>query len=724
MQTSCQTNHRSCTYRPALCLSILLVCSIFTFPSFAEQKTNTSPQVENKAPGIEDQVVSLIQRGQWDAADALLQKQTDDVKKKQKDLLEILQQYRQLRKSRREKQQELYSVRNERLEMLIEKFSANDPNVIEQDLLNQLNNVWKDATDAQKEELAGRQSVQRLMDTALQSAEKYYSRGDWKKSYSTGVRWLMTFEPENPVYQEMDEKYREAVTVDAMLKKSPCDDFNDRYARIERQSVRQVFDILQTRYAKPIVFHQMAQKMLTRCIVLGDILKTAPTDVAIEADPNDIERWVARTDRLSGEFGKKDTSELARQDFEDLLDALIVQNKDTLKLPEGLMLSMLTHVALAELDPYTAVVWPSEVKNFDKAMTGQFGGVGIQINKVKEGLKVVSLLPDTPAIKAGLRADALILEVDGESTKKMNMQCAIKNISGPIGTSVILTVRYPDSKKTELVTVVRGKIVVPVVEGSSQADNGKTQGHWDYFLDEKGQVGYLRLKNFTGRTVSQVKAALKTMESEGLAGLILDVRGNGGGLLDAAVNLSDLFISNGLLLKSKGRDNLSNQWAAKEDSPKRLYPIVVLIDNASASASEIVAGILGCDAYQRAVLIGQQTYGKGSVQEVVELGAGKGKLKFTSAYYYLPDGEPVKNRDVLKRNGRNDWGIMPDILIPLYDFERRQIRKVNAKRTKISNTASQEQVLEETSIRDQMLSADPQLKVALLVLKAAITTSR
>ncbi len=725
MQTSCRKNMKLRRYRITFGECLLVIVGILFLPCYAQQQiAPSSSQTVKNASAIEKQIVSLIEKGQWDAADSLLKEQGADVNEKQKQLSQILQQYQELQKGRHQKQQEIFSERSTKLAEAFTKMAENDPNITNQIVLSLVQNVWKDATFEQKQELSSRKDVQQLINMVYRNAEQYYTQGRWKKARSTGVQWLTAFEPKNPVYRKFDEKLREADGVFAMLRKNPCSEINDPYTRIDRQSVRRVFEILRAGYVRPVDFNTLAQKTLNRCFVLGEALKTASTEAAYQADPNEVGLWLTHLDRLSDDFRKEPMHNFTLQDFMDLLNALLVLNAETLKLPEGFMLSMMTQAALEELDPYTVVIWPSDVKNFDKEMTGRFGGVGIRIAKEKDGLKIVSLIPGTPAMEAGLRADELILAVDGESTKEMSMQCAVEKISGPIGTSVKLMIQYPGVEEPRKVTIVRGKIVVPAVEGSSLVDNGNTQGHWDFFLDKENQIGYLRLKNFTDRIVTQVKAALSNMESQGLSGLILDVRGNGGGLLDAAITLSDMFVDNGILLKSKGRGNRFNLWKADDKDAKQSYPIVVLIDGGSASASEIVAGILGCDINRKAVLVGERTYGKGSVQEVVDLGSGNGKLKFTSAYYYLPDGEPVKNREGLIRNGEDDWGITPDVSVPLHDFERRKIRQINAERTKISNVAPDEELLQETSIREQMLLADPQLSIALLVLKVEIAISR
>ena len=270
--------------------------------------------------------------------------------------------------------------------------------------------------------------------------------------------------------------------------------------------------------------------------------------------------------------------------------------------------------------------------------------------------------------------------------------------------------------------------------GSRQADSdkadksdksdkgGQQEERWDYFLVEADKVGYLRLSTFTEGSINQVKTALQKLEAASVAGLILDLRGNGGGLLTAATAISDLFIDEGVLLTSKGRAEKTAQWLATKGDCRRSYPLVILINGGSASASEIVAGVLGHQGYHRAVLVGDRTFGKGSVQEVMSLGVGKGKLKFTAGHYYLPNGQPVGNRDSLKRQGRDDWGIAADVSVPLYAFEGRQIREAYRRRGDDSDAADGD--TEAKSANELLLAADPQLATALLVLKARMAVGR
>ena len=304
----------------------------------------------------------------------------------------------------------------------------------------------------------------------------------------------------------------------------------------------------------------------------------------------------------------------------------------------------------------------------------------------------------------------------------MTTDCAVKRISGPVGTSVSLTVRPVGADKNEVVTVTRQKIVLPTVEGAQRAENNNTHGHWDYFLDAKDRIGYLQLNGFTEKTAQQARQVLENLEQQQLGGLIVDMRGNGGGLLNEATSFANLFIDDGALLSSRGRGDVESVWKAKPNAVRRDYPMVILIDEGSASASEIVAGAAAVRKPDQVTLIGQRTYGKGSVQEVTDLGPAGGRLKFTSAYYYLPDGRAVPNRFKLQADNRTDWGIAPTIELPLYAYEQARIRQIQLERRKqlMAKQSPLDAAAEDESLTQQMLMADAQLSAAVVVLKARI----
>jgi carboxyl-terminal processing protease len=333
-------------------------------------------------------------------------------------------------------------------------------------------------------------------------------------------------------------------------------------------------------------------------------------------------------------------------------------------------------------------------------------------------LTVASLLPDTPAYKFGLDAGDVIEKVDGVATKDMSLLCAVKKITGPKGTKVVLTIRRPTEGAPRTLTVTRDRIVVPTVRGWQRT----AEGNWQYMIDEADKVGYVRVTSFSGETAGDLEAVLRELESNGLKGLIIDLRFNSGGLLDSAVAICDKFLSKGLIVRTQPKDNVipSFEYAhARGTHPD--YPLVLLITSGSASASEIVAGALGDPAHERAVLVGTRTHGKGSVQGITYYPGGGAQLKYTMAYYHLPSGQRVKSRDEVEKEGHKDWGVGPDVEVSMTSDELRQMLETQRSNDVLAQThkdGDKSTVTRKTV--EETLRADPQLAVGLLVAKTKL----
>ena len=338
----------------------------------------------------------------------------------------------------------------------------------------------------------------------------------------------------------------------------------------------------------------------------------------------------------------------------------------------------------------------------------------MEISKATGVLTIISLLPDTPAYRAGLDAYDEILAVNGEPTEKMTIFCAVSKITGPKGSKVTLTIRHAGSDKTEDITIVRDRIVVPPRRGWQRDESGE----WQYMIDRENGIGYIRITNFTETTVPDMDEILRMLEKEGLRGHISDLRFNRGGYLVSAAGVVDLFVEEGVIVKSEPRVGFSTSERAHKQGTHPNYPLVVLINGQSASASEIVAGALQDPKFKRATLVGTRTYGKGSVQVVTPYTGGDSQLKYTMAYYHLPSGQRVMNRYEMEKQGRKDWGIQPDVEVELSLNEMRrmvEVQRANEVLAKADHDAANpltRHTLEET------LDADKQLAVALLVLKS------
>lgn len=287
---------------------------------------------------------------------------------------------------------------------------------------------------------------------------------------------------------------------------------------------------------------------------------------------------------------------------------------------------------LSELDPHTNFMPPKVYKEMQVDTRGEFGGLGIQIGLKDKKLVVIAPIEDTPAYRAGIKAGDQIFKIDSEATRDLNLNDAVEKMRGLKGTKVILTIVREGEKDPLEFTIIRDIIKIKSVKSK--------------MMD--GNVGYIRITQFQERTGDDLIAALDKLEKENMKSLVLDLRNNPGGLLKASVQVSEQFLKDGQLVVSvKGRDGEKEEYLSSVKNPKEEYPLVVLVNEGSASASEIVSGAL--QDWGRGVVLGTQTFGKGSVQTVLTLSDGSG-MRLTTAKYYTPKGVSIQNT-----------GITPDI---------------------------------------------------------------
>jgi carboxyl-terminal processing protease len=317
---------------------------------------------------------------------------------------------------------------------------------------------------------------------------------------------------------------------------------------------------------------------------------------------------------------------------------------------------------LERLDPHSAYIPPTEYKHFEKQSEGKFGGVGIQVglDRLSRQLAVISPMPGTPAYEAGVLAGDLIVKIDGKATENMRMNEAVDLIQGDPGQKVVLTVLHEGAKETVELAITRAIIEVPCVLGDRRkSDNLRA---WDYMLDKQSKIGYIRLVNFSKTASKEMRDAVEELQREGVRGLVLDLRNNPGGLLKEAREVSDLFLTEGRIVSTKGRNHKEEIYDARPEGtlllPAQKYPMAVLVNKYSASASEIVAAAL--QDHQRAVIVGERTYGKGSVQNIIEMHEGNDRsaLKLTTASYWRPSGKNIHRFPDSKDS--DDWGVRPN----------------------------------------------------------------
>ncbi len=332
---------------------------------------------------------------------------------------------------------------------------------------------------------------------------------------------------------------------------------------------------------------------------------------------------------------KADTSDIYKniEIFTEVLSLIednYVEPEDTQKLIQGAIKGM-----VQSLDPHSSFMTKEEHEDLLIATEGSFSGIGIEITIKDDILTVVSPIEDTPAYEAGIKAGDKIVKIGDKVTNDMTLTDAIKYIRGPKGTEVELTISREGVDKPLVFKIIRDVIPLKSVKSCPL----------DY------DIGYVRISNFQGKTADDLLIALDSLEeAHKLKGLILDLRNNPGGLLDQAIKVSDEFLDSGLIVSTKGRNEAQNiEESAHKNKKERNYPIIVLVNGGSASASEIVAGALQDN--KRALILGTRTFGKGSVQTVLALSDGSG-LRLTTARYYTPSGRSIQLS-----------GISPDIEI-------------------------------------------------------------
>ncbi len=304
---------------------------------------------------------------------------------------------------------------------------------------------------------------------------------------------------------------------------------------------------------------------------------------------------------------------------------------------ESKMMDSAINGVLQSLDPYSAYMSPDLFKEMQTDTRGEFGGLGIEIGMESGLVKVIAPIDDTPAAKAGIKAGDYIVKIGDAQVQGKSLMEAVKLMRGPIGTSVELTVRRKNVKKSLKFIITRKIIEIKSVNSE--------------ILGKSKDLGYIRLKSFNENSDKQFLGIIKKFEKNSkIKGYILDLRNNPGGLLTQAINITDFFLNNGEIVSTKGRKiSETRRFFAKKGDEVGGKPIIVLINNGSASASEIFAGAL--KDHKRAIVLGENSYGKGSVQSIIPLRNGGG-IRLTISKYYLPSGDSI-----------SEVGVTPDIIV-------------------------------------------------------------
>ena len=334
-----------------------------------------------------------------------------------------------------------------------------------------------------------------------------------------------------------------------------------------------------------------------------------------------------------------DIRHLLRENFAD------ESKVDDAKMREAMIEGMLDTIG----DPYTVYVPPADKAEFDKDLRGTYVGIGCEVNIIDHYLTIISPMDGSPALQAGVMAGDVVLEIEGKSTLDKPVEECIDMLMGEPGTPVKIKVRHLDGVEQDI-SIMRSRIVTRTVRGLFRKGED-----WSYCIDGEQGLSYIRITQFNEDTAGELRRALDNVKDAGLNGLILDLRDNPGGSLTTAVDISDLFLESGTVVSMRPRPGKGEEvvFSAKAADTLPNFPMVVIVNGQSASASEIVSGALQQNG--RAKILGTRTYGKGSVQEVRELDYNRGTLKFTTALYYLPNG-----RNINRLSDSTVWGVDPD----------------------------------------------------------------
>jgi len=727
---------------------VLAAVLLVTVPAFGTKDT-----VSKTSSDTFGTVCKLIYEGRFDNASQLLEKIDQDkspLAKNQNlaygEIAEITKDFAELGKKRASEKQNNYKKKWDKLQSLHWRADAdNVEDVNDVGDVNDVNDVnepaevfWavvsllELADKQQKKQILAEPVLTEATTRATETAAEYEAQGKWLDAYSQCYYWLKEINPDNKQYSEHADELLDRAAIVSSFADSPCETARQRFEKIEPLMFKRAMEVIGSNYVDPVFldYGKMATVSIKRCRLLAEVIKTSYADLQESRngdldqeqilrcpDSNSLLAWSTGLDLLKEQIETAQGS-VSKDKFFEVFDAIRTLNCSTVKLPESILIAHFAEATLSVLDQHTVIIWPAASSGFKKDLTGEFAGIGILITREKGLLTAASLLPDTPAYKSGLDAGDIIEAVDGEPTKNISLNCVVKMITGPAGTTVRLTVRSPQEEETRDLVITRAKILVRTIRGWQRT----TSGQWQHLIDEERKIGYIRLfDKFSEDTSGDMETVLNRLEKEQLRGLVLDLRYNQGGLLDSAVDVVDKFIDKGLIVRTQPRWGLPDYRIAKSGGTHPDYPVVVLVNSASASASEIVAGALGDPKYRRAVIVGERTHGKGSVQTITFRPGNGAMLKYTMGYYHLPSGQRVNSREHMEKLDRDDWGIAPDVSVKLTAEEEKKLLLVQRDNDVLVKAGHDITAapLKKHSLAET-LDSDPQLAVALLIIRTKL----
>lgn len=690
-------------------------CAGAESPPHYQMQTDVTHQRPEVA-SIINSACDKIFRGDFESARGILDKtvvsDSDDII----ELRKIIDEYRAIKERRRVLQDKTYRTRINALEELRQIPFSDDVNSIGK-VFSLVLSISEYADEEQKQALLQEPLLAQTIQKAKARAAEFEAEGKWLDSYRICYNKLRQIYKDDESYSVYADRLLDKADILTTLGDNPCGTCEERHTDIEKQMFVKAVDFLDHSYVKIVDYRNMAAEAIDRCRLSAEVMSRLDVNNKYKITNAQYVNWSEALGKVENKINQSQ-ADIGKDEFTGIFEQVFALNESPYvgtALPSKLLLAQFAEGAFSALDPYTVIYWPDQSQDLEKPLTNQFSGIGIKFSKQEGQAKVITVFPDTPAYKSGLKTGDIIMEVDGIETKDVPSDCLAEKITGTEGTSVTLKVRRSKGDKTCDISLNRARITVPSVHGW-QRDK---KGNWLYILDGYNNIGYVRISSFSSGTADDFEKVLCQLEKSGLKGLVLDLRSNPGGLLSSAVEITDKFISEGLLVRIQPRCGMSTYISAHQQGTHADYPVVVIINQFTASAAEILAGALQDSKYKRAILVGQKTYGKGSVQSVTDY-CGKGaQLKYTVAFYHLPCGRRVESREVMEKLGRTDWGILPDVNVKLRSDELQKITEAQkATECVVTNGQDDAFISMDRNSSPKRIDDDPQLAVGLLVLKS------
>ncbi len=551
-----------------------------------------------------------------------------------------------------------------------------------------------------------------LVERSEARGQEFVNQGRWLDAL-TVYAGLSELEEDNKAYEDRVTSVRRHVRVLRLYGREepnasratsrpvdPEPTWQELVQGVDAAMAEKVISQLDSYYVTAVDYAQLARGALAAVKVLAETPQVTETFPGL-ADASKRQAFLAAVDDQLRAIETRD-----RPDHLDLtlaLNSVLRSSERTVNIPVAVLVVEFTDGFLSELDEFSSMVWPYDMADFEKHTMGHFYGVGIQIGKEPgEPLKVITPLADSPAFKAGIKPGDLILAVDGRATQDVGIDKLIRMITGEKGTKVTLRIKRAGHLDPFDVTLTRQEISLATVRGWQS----RPDGQWEYLIDDQAKIAYVRILQFTEQTVEALEGVLDQIADAGVRSLVLDLRYNPGGLLRSATDVADEFLRGGRVVSTEGRQTRRQTISATPGGRYLDGDLVMLVNQVSASAAEIVSGAV--QDWDRGLIVGQRTYGKETVQNVIPIRRDRAVLKLTTAYYYLPSGRLLHGH-----NGREEWGIAPDVEVRMTPKQIKRWLEVRQK-TDLLQDVDPDQLRSDLA---RQYEADLQLATAVLLLK-------